>query len=300
MKKWIIRPVLIMFGLAVTLMIVAIGGYRLVNQTNGSLVSSGEKRTYLLYVPESYDPSIPTSLVISLHAFAEWPAHLMQMSGWNDLADQYGFIVVYPSGTGFPLRWRYHSSPGDDVDTSLDILFIQDLIDQLASQYNLDSERIYVNGMSNGGGMSFVLSCQLSERITAIGSVSGAYLYSWDDCNPSQAIPAIVFHGTEDAIVPYQGGPSRSFEVPFPNITQWISTLAQRNCCNQDPQEIPISEQVNGLQYRGCEAEVVFYTITGGGHTWPGGQPLPEFITGHTTQDVNATQLMWDFFQQHP
>jgi polyhydroxybutyrate depolymerase len=300
MKKWIIRLTLVTFGLVTTLIILTIGGYWLVNQTNGSLVSSGEKRTYLLYVPESYDAETPTQLVISLHAFAEWPAHLMQMSGWNDLADRYGFIVVYPSGTGFPLRWRYHSSPGDDVDTSLDILFIQDLIDQLASQYNLDSERIYVNGMSNGGGMSFVLSCQLSERITAIGSVSGAYFYSWDDCNPSQAIPTIVFHGTEDAIVPYQGGPSRSFEVPFPNITQWISTLAQRNGCSEAPQEITLNGQVNGLQYRGCEAEVVFYTITGGGHTWPGGQPLPEFITGHTTQDVNATQLMWEFFQQHP
>jgi polyhydroxybutyrate depolymerase len=300
MKKWIMRLALILFGIVITLMIVAIGGYRLVNQTNGSLVSSSEKRTYLLYIPDSYDPTIPTSLVISLHGFAEWPAHLMQMSGWNDLADQYGFIVVYPSGTGFPLRWRYNSSPGDGGDTSLDILFILDLIDQLASEYNLVSERIYVNGMSNGGGMSFVLSCHLSKRITAIGSVSGAYLYSWDDCNPTRAIPTIVFHGTEDAIVPYLGGPSRSFETPFPNIPQWVNTLAQRNGCNQAPQEIPISGQVSGLQYNDCEAAVVFYTITGGGSTWPGGMPLPNWIAGHTNQDVYATRLMWEFFQQHP
>lgn len=300
MKRWIIRLTLVPLGLVITLIILAIGGYLLINQTNGSLVSFGEKRTYLLYVPESYDGAIPTSLVISLHGFAEWPAHLMQMSGWNNLADQHGFILVYPSGTGFPLRWRYHSSPGDHANTSLDTLFIQDLIDQLASEYNLDSELIYVNGMSNGGGMSFVLSCQLSERITAIGSVSGAYLYSWDDCNPTRAVPTIVFHGTEDAIVPYQGGPSRSFEIPFPNIPEWINTLAQRNGCNQDPLEIPINGQVSGLQYRDCEAEVVLYTITGGGHTWPGGKPIPKWIAGHTTQDVHATRLMWEFFQQYP
>ncbi|MBE0408813.1 MAG: hypothetical protein IBX69_03675 [Anaerolineales bacterium] len=300
MKKWVIRPILILLGLAVILIIVTIGGYRLANQTNGSLVSSGEKRTYLLYVPNSYDPAVPTALVISLHGFVQWPAHLMQMSGWNDLADLYGFIVVYPSGTGFPLRWRATSSPDIDSGLSHDVQFIQDLIDQLASEYNLDSERIYVNGMSNGGGMSFALSCQLSERVAAIGFVSGAYLYSWDDCTPSQAIPAIVFHGTEDAIVPFQGGPSRAFDLPFPNIPDWINTLARRNGCNQASQEISVSRQVSGLQYKDCEAEVVFYSITGGGHTWPGGQPLPEFIAGHTNQDVDATRLMWEFFQQHP
>ncbi|MFU8773882.1 MAG: hypothetical protein ACNA8H_15865, partial [Anaerolineales bacterium] len=117
MKKWVIRPILILLGLAVILIIVTIGGYRLANQTNGSLVSSGEKRTYLLYVPNSYDPAVPTALVISLHGFVQWPAHLMQMSGWNDLADLYGFIVVYPSGSGFPLRWRATSSP--DIDSGL-------------------------------------------------------------------------------------------------------------------------------------------------------------------------------------
>ena len=71
----------------------------LVNRTNGSLVSPGKKRSYLLYVPETFDPAAPTPLVISLHGLAEWPAHQRQISRWNELASQYGFIVVYPCGT---------------------------------------------------------------------------------------------------------------------------------------------------------------------------------------------------------
>ena len=90
--------------------------FSIVDKTNGSIVSSGLERTYLLYVPASYDPSAPTPLVISLHGFVEWPAHQMQISGWNELADEHGFIVVYPSGTKFPRRWQAGSRIGDSTD----------------------------------------------------------------------------------------------------------------------------------------------------------------------------------------
>ncbi|MCX6036717.1 MAG: alpha/beta hydrolase-fold protein [Chloroflexi bacterium] len=172
--KWVIRIPLVLLGLMASLALIAAVAYLLSNRTNGSIISSGEKRSYLLFVPKTYDPATPTPLVISIHGYAEWPAHQMQISHWNDLAKQYGFIVVYPSGTQFPLRWRTRGEPGSDTDPMLDVTFISDLIDQLESEYNLDPARIYINGLSNGGGMSFVLSCKLSERIAAIGTVSGA------------------------------------------------------------------------------------------------------------------------------
>ena len=177
-----------------------------VNRTNGTLVSRGRKRSYLLYVPESYNPATPTPLVISLHGFAEWPAHQMQVSHWNVLARRYGFIVVYPCGTQVPLRWHTYPMPDSDIDTMDDVTFISDLMDKLEPEYNLDATRIYVNGLSNGGGMAFTLSCKLPERIAAVGSVAGAYPFSVSESQPSRPVPAIVFHGTGDPIVPYLGG----------------------------------------------------------------------------------------------
>jgi polyhydroxybutyrate depolymerase len=113
-------------------------------------------------------------------------------------------------------------------------------------------------------------------------------------------VPAIVFHGTADPIVPYSGGPSKSFDIPFPSIPEWIDTLAERNGCTGAPVGIPVSGDVSGTQFTNCEADVIFYTIAGGGHAWPGGGQLPEFIVGYTTRDVDATWTMWDFFQSHP
>lgn len=294
------RASLIGLGLLVAFILLAAITFLIANRTNGSLVSSGEERKYLLYVPESYDPATPTPLVISLHGFAEWPAHLMNISGWNDLADQYGFIVVYPSGAGFPKRWRSSPASGGGSDLPIDVAFISDLIDHLSASYNIDPRRVYANGLSNGGGMSFLLSCELSDRIAAIGSVAGAFSLSWEDCHPSRPVPTIIFHGTADPIVPFQGDPPRSFNIPLPELTAWVDTLAARNGCDPDPVELPAQGEARGVQYTGCDADVAFYTIDGGGHTWPGGVPMPAIVVGHTTQDIDATRLMWTFFQQNP
>ncbi len=181
-----------------------------------------------------------------------------------------------------------------------DVAFISDLIDKLSAEYNIDPARVYANGLSNGGGMSFVLSCKLSERIAAFGSVAGAYSFPWGDCNPSRPVPAIIFHGTADPIVPYQGGLAGRSGYTFPSIPDWVITLAQRNGCNASPQDLEATGDVSGVQYTDCAGDVIFYTIAGGGHSWPGGGYLPKFIVGETTHDIDATRTMWDFFQGHP
>jgi len=297
--KTLLRVILIVLGLAILLLILGTALFLIANRTNGVISSSGERRRYLLHVPASYDAAVPAPLVVSIHGFAEWPAHQQEISRWNDLADEYGFIVVYPSGTRFPLRWRTNSAPGTDFDRSIDVTFISDLIDHLAADYAIDPARVYVNGLSNGGGMSFALSCDLSERIAAIGSVSGAYLLSWEQCRPSRPVPAVVFHGTADPIVPFAGGPSHAFDIPFPAITQWVDELARRNGCGA-AEELREGSEVLVIRYSGCDADVVFYTIEGGGHAWPGGGWLPPSIVGYTTQEIDATRLMWEFFEQHP
>jgi polyhydroxybutyrate depolymerase len=293
-----LRFSLFLVGLLVFLVILGGVAFRFQNRTNGTLVSSGERRAYLLYVPETYDPSAPTPLVISIHGFVQWPAHQMQLTHWNDLAEEYGFLVVYPSGSFFPLRWRISGTPGTALDPDLDVTFLSDLIDQIAADYNIDRARVYANGLSNGGGMSFLLSCRLSDRIAAIGMVAGAYVTPWEDCQPARPVPAIVFHGTADPIVPYQGGPVRDFELP--SITGWVDMLAQRNGCSGEPLELPAQGQVTGVQFTDCAADVIFYTIAEGGHSWPGGETIPEWIAGTTNMDIDATRMIWEFFQQHP
>ncbi len=297
--KIILKTLIYVAGLLlIVVSILAIYIFIQINRSDGEIVTTEGPRKYLLYVPEKYDPANPTPLVISIHGFAEWPAHQMDLSHWNDLAEEENFIVVYPRGTGFPLRWRTNGQG----ESSLDVQFISEIIDELEKEYNIDPLRIYANGLSNGGGMSFQLACKLSDRIAAIGGVAGAYVLSWEDCLPDRPVPAIIFHGTADPIVPFEGGPSESFDVPFPIISDWVQHMAEQNGCDIVPESLQSQGEVSGIQYAHCDqnADVVYYIINGGGHSWPGGEPLPKWIVGHTSDDINATRTMWKFFKNHP
>lgn len=289
------------FGVCLLFLLILGVSYLIANKTNGKLVSSIEKRQYLLYVPDSYNANKPAPLIISIHGFAEWPAHQAHISRWNELADELGFIIVYPSGTNFPKRWRTMGLTSNPGDPEVDVQFISDLIDTLEANYNIDPSRIYANGLSNGGGMSYLLACKMADRIAAIGSVSGAYTYPLDQCTPFRPVPLIAFHGNADPIVPYLGGPSHSFEIPFPSVPEWMKGWAERNQCKTSTL-IPQQGEISGVSWSDCSenADVTFYSIAGGGHSWPGGNPIPAFIVGKTSQAVDATRVMWQFFEKHP
>jgi polyhydroxybutyrate depolymerase len=298
MKRRNIFLAVLLLGLLALIALIVFQGRLPAGVTRDALtVGSEEERSYLLYVPASYDPAAPTPLVLSLHGFASGPVNQMEVSQWNELADERGFIVAYPSGTGFPKRWNTSGEGGAD-----DVAFLSDLIDALSEQYNVDPQRVYVNGLSNGGGMSNTLACLRPERIAAIGSVAGAYTEPAGGCNPARPVPVIAFHGTDDRIVPYAGGAAGGPQnFVFPAVPDWAAAWAARNGCDATPETLPAQGEVSGVRYSGCTdgAEVVFYTVNGGGHNWPGGGRLPEFIVGHTTQDINATATMWEFFEQH-
>ena len=291
----VIITIFIVFGVFILAGLLA---WKHSDRSNGRLVSSGEQREYLLYVPEAYDPASANGvpLVINIHGFAQWPANQAEVSQWNQVADEEGFIVVYPSGLGFPKRWRVTRTAEDPTGVEIELQYFKDLINKLSEDYAIDPERIFVSGLSNGGGMSLRLACSLSERVAAIGGVAGAYMVDLSEY--VGGVSAIFFHGQADKIVPFEGGPSNRFPLPFPNIPTFVEDYAQLNGCDSDETLFLEKEHVRGVRYEGCEpgAEVVFYTITDGGHTWPGGKDLPEGITGKTTQEINATRLMWEFF----
>ena len=277
-SRRVIAAVVIVISLPVMLAAFEAISFRIRNRNNGFLISSGEKREYLLYVPRSYDRTKPAPLVISMHGANGWPKQQMELTGWNRLADTQRFLVVYPSGLddAGPRVWRVGS------DFAKDVRFISDLIEKLESQYNIDRTRIYANGFSNGGGMSFVLSCTMSDRIAAVGMVGAAQTLPWSWCKERRAVPMIAFHGTADRFAFYNGGQSWVAPHPFPAVPLWTANWARRNRCAAKPVVSAVARDVTRREYTDCAdgAAVVLYVVQGGGHTWPGGAPLPEWFVG--------------------
>jgi len=299
-RPFVIGAILVCLGLPLLLVLTDAASFYVRTHINGTIVSSGEKREYLVYVPRSYDRARPTPLVISMHGAMNWPSFQMDLSRWNTVADENGFILVYPAGTGAGLKTWFMNGSRTRARMP-DVVFISELIDTLQATYNIDSTRIYANGVSNGGGMAFVLSCTLSDRIAAIGAVAAAQLLPWSWCADSRPVPMIAFHGTGDRITPYNGGKVWIAPEPFPSVPVWTANWARRNQCKPIPIDTIVAPDVNRREYTKCadEAAVVLYTINGGGHTWPGGTPLPEWLVGSTSRGIDATREMWAFFREH-
>ena len=294
---------LVMGALALPLLMAGVGAarYRAANAPGHTLMSGGFEREYLLHVPASYDASRKTPLVISLHGAGLWGAAQRDISGWNAVADSAGFIVVYPDGLRRGVRvWESMDADGGTID----VQFIADLIDTLSVRYNIDPARVYANGLSNGGGMSWMLACALPSRIAAVGLVGPALFLPFDWCPDSAVVPAVLFHGTADNQARYRGGTSWVAKQPFQHIPSFMAGWARHNGCAASPREGRVAPDVVRREYVDCarRADVVLYTIEGGGHTWPGGDTRvsPEWFVGRTTRSIDASRIMWDFFRAHP
>jgi len=300
-RRLVLGAALALIGLPVVMVPIEAIAWYSANADNGSFVSSGVKREYLLYVPRSYDRSKPTALILSLHGGGLWGAAQRDMSLFNRLADREGLIVVYPSGLGGRGVRAWHT---DGPDLVRDVTFISELIDTIEAHYSIDPTRVYANGLSNGGGMSFVLSCKLSHRIAAIGLVASAQFLPWKWCTDRRPVPMIDFHGTADPEVPIRGG--TSWVAPgytrFPDQLTWAANWAQRNRCAPSPVDSAVALDVTRRTYANCadDAAVVLYIVHGGGHTWPGGGRMPEWLAGPTNRSIDATSLMWAFYREHP
>lgn len=298
-RKKVLVAMLVLISLPATGAVLEAVSYYVLNRSNGAIVSSGQTREYLLYVPRSYDRNKPTPLVISMHGAGGRPAHQKETSQWNEVAESEGFIVVYPSGgtRGGPRVWRVNGA-----GLERDVRFISELIDTLKASYNIDATRVYANGLSNGAGMAFVLSCTLSDRIAAVGMVAAAHLTPWSWCTDQRALPMIAFHGTADRVTPYNGGTTWVAPRALPNVPAWTANWAERNRCAPHPIDSAVATDVIRRAYTSCAdgAAVVLYTVLEGGHTWPGGGPLPEWLVGTTSRSIGATTQMWAFFREHP
>ena len=166
---------------------------------NGSITHDGIQRDYILYIPEIYDGSTAVPLVLNFHGFGSSASQQMFYGDFRDIADTEGFLLVHPEGTSSigDQFWNV-GFPGNSSSTIDDVGFTEALIDELATLYAIDLDRVYATGMSNGGFMSFLLACQLSEKIAAVASVTGSMTQdTFDDCNAQHPTPVLQIHGTK-------------------------------------------------------------------------------------------------------
>jgi polyhydroxybutyrate depolymerase len=258
--------------------------------TNATFASGGRDRTYTLYVPESYDGATAVPLVFNLHGAGSNALQQAAYSRLQVVAADHGFITVAPNATTDSAgrqAWRFFGN--DDTDTA----FLGGLLDQLERDLCIDAARVYTIGISSGSAMSARLACALPDRIAAVGLVAALAYFPGCEADPT---PVMAFHGTEDLLVPFEGG-TGSIGLPVRPVRDSAADWAALNGCNPVAAEARVSENVSTVAYSECNEDVavVLYVIEGGGHTWPGASAeVPRL--GVTTQEVDATELMWEFF----
>jgi polyhydroxybutyrate depolymerase len=264
---------------------------------NGSIIHDGISRTYRLYIPEIYNSSIPVPLLFNLHGYGSNNIEQEQYGDFRPIADTANFIIAHPNGTvdqGGNRFWNTFGGAGID-----DVGFLSALIDTLSATYNIDLNRIYSTGMSNGGFMSYDLACFLSDRITAIASVTGTMVWPrFNTCQAMHPTPVMQIHGTADATVPYNGN------ILFAHIDSLVNHWVEFNNCWPVPEIIQIPD-IDTLD--GCTAEqhifsngdagatVELFKVIGGGHSWPGA-PININITN---MDFSASVEIWRFFRKY-
>ena len=273
------------------------------------------QRRYRLHVPKKYDEAHPTPVVVVFHGGGGNPESMVRLTGMNTKSDEAGFIVVYPYGSGFdPERGLTFNGGGccgyamqNKID---DVGFTAALLDDVAKVVNVDTNRVFATGLSNGGIMAYYLASELSDRIAAIAPVGGPMMT--ETCHPRRAVSVMHFHGTADEFAPFKGGFGKGFlgrngVTAFRSVDHSIKNWVKADGCKTEPQVVAFPDKADdGMKvtrkaWSSCkdDSEVVLIEIEGGGHTWPGMDP-PLAMLGKSTKDISANDLMWEFFQKHP
>jgi polyhydroxybutyrate depolymerase len=270
-----------------------------------TIQSNGWEREYVFYVPPKYKSNSPTPLVFNFHGLFGNPDQQIEIAGMFELADKYKFILAFPLGLGpeigGPTSWNGGLCCGPAVVAGIDdVTFVSDMIDEISSEYCINPKRIFATGYSNGGFMSLRLACDLSDKIAAVATVAGMDVPT--PCEQSRLVPILAIHGTDDFVVPYEGGTNFPQLPVFPNVPEKIVEWADRNGCSDETTVTYQKGDVTCVTYDECEddASVTLCTVQPGGHTWPGSDYPFGPLQGYTTQDINASRAIWKFFAAHP
>lgn len=266
---------------------------------NGTIVHDGIVRSYKLYIPSIYSGNMAVPLLFNFHGYTSNSNEQMIYGNFRNIADTANFLVVHPQGT-LDVNNTTHFNVGWGGSSVDDVGFTEALLDSLSAAYSIDQNRIYAVGMSNGGFMSFRLACELSNKIAAVGSVTGSMTPSTlGNCNASHPMPIIQIHGTTDPTVPYNG--SAGWTASITNVLNHWATF---NNCSTVPTvvNVPNTNALDGstvekYTYENGDncSEVVHFKVTNGQHTWPGSI----INLAGTNYDINASVEIWNFLSKY-
>jgi len=271
--------------------------------------SGNRERCYLVYVLPASDQSHAAPIVFSLHGFAANPDGQRANARWETLASNQNFLVVYPQGSSFPLRWSV--GPQARLDGVDDVHFMVDILDDLSRRRVIDPARVYASGFSNGGHMTHLMACALADRIAAVGLVSGLDADPVQGCHPVRPMPIMAFVSPLDRQPELLAVPTGLTDLvanvaveaalPAPeSLEAWTASWAERNGCVPPALTETLAAGITVQRYAACaeSAEVILISVPNMGHAWPGGPSPP--VLGETTTETDATRMLWEFFARHP
>ena len=256
---------------------------------NCSVIHDEKNRQFFIYQGSTYSGDAPILFV--LHGYTSRALWIMNYSGFQSIADEFGFLVIYPQGTLLPSTGQTHWNVGGWTTSSTtdDVSFINSLINFIDDEYSIDPKRIYSTGMSNGGYMSYKLACDLSSKIAAVVSVTGSMTNeTTDGCNPTHPTSVAQIHGLQDTVVNYDGN---GFSKPIEDVMDyWVDI----NNCTLEPDTSEISGNNGGGihdVYSGCDNQtnVELYLMTNMGHNWP----------NQNNHDLQASTTIWNFLSKY-
>lgn len=248
-------------------------------------------RSYHLHLPPGLSSDQPVPLVFVFHGYQMSGTLMRSTSGFDRVANEHGFVVVYPNGIGYTSTtrsWNGGGCCGIAHDNNHDeAAFVTQILADLEGLVTLDPARIYAAGFSNGGLLSYRLACEMSGTFAAISPVGAPMLFS--PCQPQEAVSLIHVHGSRDPLVPIAGGGTNPVSgEPFPPVAQGVEFWAEYNGCGLSP-EVEESEYITHSTYGPCQdgIAVEYYIAQGIAHDWP-------------RSPFTASEVIWEFFAAHP
>lgn len=266
---------------------------------------NGVSRNYYVFVPTGLPNDKKTPLVFVFHGGGGNALQMERFSKFSVLAEKEKFIAVYPDGLN--KNWN----DGREMSQADDLSFVKMMLDSLSKDYKIDEKRIFSTGISNGAFFSNYIAASLSEKFAAIAPVVGGIAESVaPQFNPRESVSVFIIQGTDDPLVPYNGGPVARNRGRTISTDRTIELWTKHNQTAAVPIKgaLPDTDPNDGctvetsLWTKGKNgAEVKFYKQIAGGHTWAGGsQYLPKFVIGNVCRDFDATESIWAFFKDHP
>ncbi|HVJ98780.1 MAG TPA: PHB depolymerase family esterase, partial [Acidimicrobiia bacterium] len=246
------------------------------------------EREFLVHLPPRLTEKM--ALVVNFHGAGSNMQEQLIYAAFDPLADDDGFVVATPNGIDAPVgQWRFVN--GDEHT------FARALVAELVANACVDADRVFATGISSGAAMTAGLACRASDVFHGFAPVA-ANFYAPALCADATPRPMVIFHGTDDAAVPYGGGRvtagGASNGLSTKGAEESAAAWAAHNGCDPEPTVVEQHPEVVKHSWTGCDEPVVLYEIVGGGHTWPGAFDVPRL--GAVTDEISATETIVNTF----